>query len=168
MRLNERKEISDSFEEAWEESFGSVFYIIPLDRSATNVNDIYGETVNKVYNAEEAIMFYATYKEESEEEISVGHGRDDYRDGVITFVKNTFVEKLKSKGVFGEKERYLDMTAILVNYDDLLEEKKYFNIIGNYGTVNLGGNKIFSKLDVVELDYRNKKTVLNEELLVWL
>lgn len=141
MKQDEIDEISDAFSEAWNEFFGQEMYYVPFDRENSPVHDLYNESSHKVYKWEDKVKFNGTFREEKYEEREEISGRDNFEKAEITFVT---------------KELY-DAGVIQLEQSSIIEifhrngVRKLYNIISNYGKVQLGNNKVFTKLDVVEI-----------------
>lgn len=141
MLQEEIDEISDAFSEAWEEYFGQVMRYVPLSET-TEVHPIYGEAIGSIkYDWENYYEFNGTFKEKEHAESGDMYGRNGEINAEITFVTKEFVDE----GLYD-----ISQTAIIfVKHRSGVS--KVYNIISNYGKVQLGNNKVFTKLGVVEI-----------------
>lgn len=141
MQQTEIDEISDAFSEAWEEFFGQVMYYVPLDRERTIVDDLYEETEKKVYDFANKVQFYGTLKLTEESEVGEISGKSNTIGASITCV----TKELVNKGVI-----YVELSSIIVTKNHN-EGYRFYNIVGQYPKVQLGDNRVFTTIRVVEI-----------------
>lgn len=141
MRQDEIDEISTAFSEAWDEYFGQPMYYVPFLPEESKIHPLYRETNRKVYDFANKKPFTGTFKEEKYEERGEIHGRDNFEKAEITFV----TKELHDLGVTA-----IDQSAIIEIFNRN-GVRKLYNIIANYGKVQLGNNKVFTKLNVTEI-----------------
>lgn len=141
MLQNEIDEISVAFSEAWRDYFGQDMYYVPIKEDAIEIHPLYRETRKKVYDWESKKKFNGTFKQEKYEERGEINGRDNYEEAEITLV----TKELYDLGV-----KIIDQSAIIeIFHRD--GTRKLYNIVANYGKVQLGNNKVFTKIEVVEI-----------------
>lgn len=138
MLQSEIDEISEAFSDAWDEFFGQPMYYVPLMAGST-VHPIYRESKTKQYDVENKKSFNGTFKVKDIEEKGEMNGRDEKTYAEITFV----TKELYDQGILKINSR--DQ----IHFFDRGGEEIKCNIIGHSGKVQLGDNKIFTKLDVV-------------------
>lgn len=141
MLQSEIDEISDAFQDAWDEYFGQEMFYVPFLKDSTTAHPLYKESKNKTYDFANKISFTGTFKEEPLEEVGEIAGKDEYQSAEITFV----TKQLYDKGI------------TTVNNADIIEithrdgVTKTYNIIKHFGKVQLGDNRVFTKLEVTEI-----------------
>jgi glutamate dehydrogenase/leucine dehydrogenase len=140
MTQKEIDEISDAFGEAWEDFFGQEMYYIAFD-CGTYSHPIYREAKRKQYKEEEKTLFHGTLKEEPLEEKGDLAGKRTYPTAELTFV----TKELRDKGVLEVD------TRDIIEVTDINGNTERYNIINNYGKVQLVDNRIFTKLKVVRI-----------------
>lgn len=141
MLQSELDEISNAFSEAWDEFFGQPMFYVPFILDESEVHTLYRETRKKKYDWKAKREFIGTFKQEKYEERGEINGRDNYEKAEITFV----TKELYDLGV-----KVIDQSSIIeIFHRD--GSRKLYNIIANYGKVQLGNNKIFTKIEVVEI-----------------
>ena len=140
MLQSELNEISDAFSEAWNEFFGQEMFYVKLSQ-ATEIHPLYGEAKKKLYDFENKVSFNGTFKQKKYEERGEINGRDNYEEAEITFV----TKELYEKGI----TNIVQSSVIEIIHRN--GERKLYNIISNYGKVQLGNNKIFTTLEVTEI-----------------
>lgn len=142
MLQTELDEISNAFSEAWEEFFGQEMFYVELS-GATEIHPLYGESRGKIYDFEGKKPFNGTFKQDEYKERGEIGGRDNYEEATITFITKELI----------------DLGIFTINQSAIIEifhrdgERKLYNIISNYGKVQLGNNKIFTTLKVVEITH---------------
>lgn len=141
MLQSEIDEISVAFSEAWDEYFGQPMYYVPYKTIEDNIHPLYRETRQKEYDWKNKVLFNGTFKQEKYEERGEINGRDNYEEAEITLV---------TKELYDEGIKVIDQSAIIeiIHRDG---SRKLYNIVANYGKVQLGDNKVFTKIEVVEI-----------------
>lgn len=141
MLQSEINEISDAFQDAWDEFFGQEMYYVPLDLEKTVVHPIYGETRKKEYDFDGKKRFVGTYKELSNKEAGELFGDATKAESEITFVTRELI-------VQGIDE--VDDGAI-IEITHLSGKVMLYNITEITRKVQFGSSRIFTKLGVVEI-----------------
>lgn len=141
MTQNEIDEISDAFADAWEGYFGQEMYHVPFDE-LVRPHSLYGESKRKSYLFDQRTLFHGTMKETSVTEQQELMGREYKRQFEMTLV----TKELRDSGVNSIS------TRDIVEVTDRDGNTRYFNILSDYGKVQLTNNRIFTKLKVVEID----------------
>jgi hypothetical protein len=139
---SEIDEISEAFMDAWEEYFGQIMYYVPFNDNPSDKHSIYGESKKKTYDFTKKVMFHGTFKQEPIEEKGELGGGEEREVAEITLV----TKELYDKGV---KEFRLKDIIEITDRDGVT---KNYNIYQNYGKVQLGNNRVFTKLKVVDID----------------
>lgn len=141
MTQRERDEISDSFAEAWRESFGQEMFYVPFDEKGTEetVHKLYKESKHKSYLFDKKVPFHGTYKQEPIEEVGELGGKRMRSYAEITFV----TKELRDQGIDEVDER-----AIIQFFDENGKEHRV-DIISLHGKVQFITDRIFTKLRVV-------------------
>ncbi|MMZ51272.1 hypothetical protein D1872_130070 [compost metagenome] len=142
MTQQERDEISDSFSEAWRQSFGLQMFYVPFLKDESNPHPLYRESKGKKYDFANKLLFYGTYKQKPIEEIGEIGGRELRETGEITFV----TKELHDKGL-----RDIDPSAI-IQFFDKYDNEQLFEIVGKNAKVQFITDWIFTKLKVVRAD----------------
>lgn len=142
MIQNEIDEISEAFSDAWKEYFGQLMYYIPFDISTTESHTIYKESKKKGYDELGKKSFYGTFKQDNLEEKGELAGKVEYEVAEITFV---------TKELYDQGITRIDSRALIeITHRDGITKR--YNIIANFGKVQLGDNKVFYKLKVTDRD----------------
>lgn len=139
MSQTELDEISDAFQEAWEDYFGETIRVIPFDKKKTNYDEIYGVSKKKVYDRTKAITLTATIRQQEHEDVSTALGKRVEEFYTITFVTKELIDK-------GLTE--IDSDSI-IEYEDRFGVVKQLKIYGTQKKVQFLDNRIFTKLKVV-------------------
>lgn len=140
MLQTEVDEISVAFADAWKEYFGQVMYYIPFNETLTVKHPVYGESKTKGYDEVNKKSFFGTFKQEPLEEKGEMAGKIEYEVAEITFV----TKELYDQGITEVDSRSL----IEITHRNGITKR--YNIIENYGKVQLGDNKVFYKLKVTD------------------
>lgn len=141
MLQKEIDEISEAFLDAWDEYFGQEMFYVPFLEDETTKHRVYKESKSKAYDFANKLKFTGTFKEEPLEEVGDVGGRDKQEKAEITFI----TKELEDKGI-----TRIDSRAIIeITHKDGIT--KTYNIINNYGKVQFGSSRVFSKLGVVEI-----------------
>lgn len=140
MEQNELDEISDAFLDAWKESFGQEMYYVPFLKDDTPVHPIYNESKKKKYDLENKVLFTGTFKELTNEEAGELFGNDTKVTAEITFVTKELYEQGVTKA----------QHSALVEITHRDGTTNLYDITEVIGKVQLGNNRILTKLGVVE------------------
>lgn len=138
MRQEEITEISQAFQEAWEEFFGAPMYYIPFDSSNSSPHPIYNESKGKKYDEANAVMFHGTLKERESQDVTAPTGKRIEKHFEITVV----TQELIDKGV-----THIDTNSI-IRFTDRFGKIYNLEIYDDFQKVQLVDNKIFTKLKV--------------------
>ena len=139
--------------EAWEEVFAQPMYYVQLEREKSNIHPIYAESKKKVYDFENKILFHGKFLQEPYRERGEIYGRENYDKAEISFVS----KELRDKGVL-----HVEQSAVIEIFDSD-GNRKLYNIIGDYGKVQLRNRKLITRLIVSEVTER-ERTNLEEDL----
>lgn len=139
MLQSELDEISEAFQEAWDDSFGQEMFYVPFDKSGTVVHPIYRESKAKKYDFENKLRFMGTFKELTNEERGEIFGEESVAESEITFI----TAELYKQGI-----TKVDKSA-LIEITHRNGETNTYDITESLGKVQLGNNRIFTKLGVV-------------------
>lgn len=138
MDRREIDEISDSFREAWEDYFGQKLKYVPLDKEKTEVDTLYDEDIGgKVYDYTKAKEFHGTLKEVMINEEGGPFGDKTEKLYSITYVTKELVDQ-------GIDE--IDLESIIV-----VDDRK-FAIRGKQSKVQFGEFRVFTRLEVIEIE----------------
>lgn len=142
MIQSEIDEISEAFLDAWVEYFGQVMYYIKMKPTPeSDIHPIYGESKNKKYAEEEKVLFHGTYKQDPIEEKGDIAGKVEKEFAEITFV----TKELFDKGITECK------SEDIIEITNRIGVTSRYNIFQHYGKVQLGNNRVFMKLKVVDI-----------------
>ena len=139
MTQEELDEISEAFEDAWENYFGCLMTYVPFNRNSKK-DSLYNESTSKKYLEDKAINFHGTLKESVVEDKLMGAGKMKAKYFEITCVTKELIDK-------GLQSIDTDALIILV---DRFGKKRKLSIYDDYQKVQLVDNKLFTKLRVVE------------------
>lgn len=140
MLQSEVNEISDAFQDAWDEFFGQEMFYVPLDLEKTIVHPIYKETTEKVYDFAGKKRFVGTYKELSNKEAGELFGDATRAKAEITYVSRELI-------LAGVDD--VDDSA-LIEITHQSGRVGLYNITEITRKVQFGDNRIFTKLGVFE------------------
>jgi FKBP-type peptidyl-prolyl cis-trans isomerase (trigger factor) len=143
MRQDEIDEISDAFHDAWKEFFGMEMNLItmkPKDQQ-DSYDDLYGEDKKKDYEEGNKLSFFGTFKVSPIVEEGDLGGLKENVEAEITFV----TKELFDKGIKQISNK--DIIEVTQRSGNI----KRYNIVQNYGKVQLGDNHIFTKMMVAEI-----------------
>lgn len=140
MLQSELDEISEAFQEAWNDSFGQEMFYVPFDKGKTISHPIYGDSEEKVYDFDNKKRFMGTFKELNNEEAGELFGKDTNVEAEITLI---------TKELFDQGVLEID-TSALVEITHRSGRTQLYNITKSIGKVQLGNNRIFTRLGVVE------------------
>lgn len=138
MRIEEIKEISDAFLDAWEEFFGAKMFYVPFDY-ATEPHPIYKDSKRKSYLFENKKPFHGTLKEVESMDETRQTGKREKKQFILTFIQ----DELAEQGI-----THVDTNA-LIEFTDPYGKTFYFSIIDEYQKVQLTQYKLFTKLKVI-------------------
>lgn len=145
MIQSEIDEISEAFMDAWEEYFGQMLYYVPFDEISTknNAHPLYRDVQKKgkIYLWDDMKPFHGTLKSEEVEEKGDMYGKDEETKYDITFI----TKELRDQGILNVDKEAL---IYLVDRDGV---NHVFNIIASNQKVQFGDNKVFTKLEVLEV-----------------
>lgn len=140
MLQSELNEISEAFQDAWDEFFGQEMFYVPFQLEGTEVHRIYKESRRKTYDHANKIRFMGTFKELSNKEAGELFGADTKAESEITFV---------TKELFDQGIKKVDDAALIeITHHD--GTTVLYNIVEVTRKVQLGDNRIFTKLGVFE------------------
>lgn len=140
MLPNEIDEISVAFLDAWKEYFGQPMYYVPFLNGGT-VHPVYKESKTKTYDFANKLLFTGTFKMKPLEEKGEIAGKEAIENAEITFI----TYELEQKGI-----TEIDQRAIIeITHKDGIT--KTYNIVNNYGKVQFGTSRVFTKLGVMEI-----------------
>lgn len=140
MLQDELDEISDAFLDAWKESFGQEMYYVPFIIESTPTHPIYNESKKKKYDFENKLLFTGTFKELTNEEAGELFGNDTKVTAEITYV----TKELYEQGI--HKVQHSALIEITHRGGEVLT----YDVTEVIGKVQLGNNRILTKLGVVE------------------
>lgn len=140
MLQSELDEISEAFQEAWNDSFGQEMFYVPFVKDKTTSHPIYGDSEEKFYDFENKKRFMGTFKELNNEEAGELFGKDTNVEAEITLI---------TKELFDQGVLEIDQSA-LVEITHRGGRTQLYNITKSIGKVQLGNNRIFTRLGVVE------------------
>lgn len=131
--------------DAWEEYFGQMLYYVPFDEISTknNAHPLYRDVQKKgkIYLWDDMKPFHGTLKSEEVEEKGDMYGKDEETKYDITFI----TKELRDQGILNVDKEAL---IYLVDRDGV---NHVFNIIASNQKVQFGDNKVFTKLEVLEV-----------------
>jgi hypothetical protein len=141
MLQNEIDEISVAFLDAWDQYFGEKMFYVPFLEAETSVHRVYKESKTKTYDYANKLQFTGTFKQQPIREEGEIAGKEEIEQAEITFV----TKELYDKGVLE-----IDARSI-VEITHRNGKTATYNIHNYYGKVQLGNNRIFTKLAVTEI-----------------
>ena len=138
----ELDELSLEFIDAYKDIFGWEMFLVPLDRSNTNINELYGESSKKFYDFENKVPFYGIFRRQLPYlERGEIYGRENYDLAEVSVVS----KQLRDAGVY-----VIDQSSIIeIFHKD--GSRKLYNIVGDYGTVQLREEQLVTKIIVSEI-----------------
>lgn len=142
MIQSELDEISLAFLDAWKEFFGQEMFFIPFLINETIVHRVYKESKGKKYDVDNKLSFTGTFKESTKEELGELFGQDTKAEAEVTFVTSELFDK-------GIKEVELSSRIEIAHRSGKI---KLYDIVNVVTKVQLGTNRIFTKLGVLELE----------------
>lgn len=151
MQQSEIDEISEAFQDAWEEYFGDLMYYVRFNKKGTEFNDIYNESKKLKYDMDNKIPFHGTLKELEQDDVIQPYGDNEVKLFSITFVMKELID---------QKQYILDHNDIIVyeqRLGNMLVERR-FNIYDSLEKVQFNSTKIFGKLKVKEV-LNNRKYI---------
>lgn len=141
MIQEELDEISQAFLDAWKEFFGQEMFYVPFLKGETVIHRIYNESKGKKYDLDNKLNFSGTFKESTKEELGELFGQDTKAEAEVTFV----TAELYDKGV---KEIPLSARIQITHRSGIT---RIYDIVNVVTKVQLGNNRIFTKLGVLEI-----------------
>lgn len=137
MRQEEIKEISQAFQQAWEDFFGAPMYYIPYDTN-DDYDELYDENRSKDYKEAEAVLVHGTIKEKEDLDTTTPVGKLKVKHYTITLVTQELIDGGVTNIDTNSIIRHTDIHGVTTDYE----------IYDDYQKVQLGNNKIFTKLKV--------------------
>ena len=138
--------------EAWEGYFAQEMYYVPLMREESNIHPIYAESKKKIYDFDNKLLFHGKFLQEPYRERGEIYGRENYDKAEISFIS----KELRDKGVL-----HVEQSAVIEIFDNE-GNRKLYNIVGDYGKVQLRNHKLVTRLIVSEVTERERTNVEEE------
>lgn len=148
----EINEYSDDFIEAWEGYFAQPMYYVEIKLEESQVHPIYSESKKKIYDFENKRLIHGKFLQQPYTERGEIYGRENYDKAEISFI----TKELTDKGVL-----VINQSSVIEIFDNE-GTRKLYNIIGDYGKVQIRNHKMVTRLIVSEVTER-ERTNIDEE-----